>query len=415
MNRAACIHGRTGQHQAALHDVAARQRHVAQGRLDKARVLDAAGRAGRRHFVALGGGRHVAGRALAPLDHKAVARRQQRLAARRVYGARVRRVLAQQQHIAAARGGRLGRRGLDDRAGLHLDAPQRVRERRLRAVVRVQALVAELLVADVGRRRHQVAHIDLAGAGEDHAVLVHHQHRAVGLDRAVDLAGLGRRAHHAVQHRVVHALLELHRGVAAHVERVPVQDRPRLGLLDGDDLPAVFHARTGGLGAFPFGKRPFRRPQPPFDEPVGHTAAVARRGCRARGGLRRLLRGHGRRRAVQVVQRLLQRLARLLLLAGAAADARRAAVGQPAGALRGGLHRVLVGEPARAEGPGLRMGRAGGAAGDQQRRHGLGQRRRPPVHAPAPRLARHVPVSARLRHPCLHDRLSLFQSRVFVT
>ncbi|WP_218921167.1 hypothetical protein [Piscirickettsia salmonis] len=66
-----------------------------------------------------------------------------------------------------------------------------------------------------------------------------------------------------------------------------------------------------------------------------------------------------------------QLLARLGLLAGAGADPGEAAVGHAAGALRGGLHRVLVGEPARAEGPRLGLRRAAPAAGDQQHRQRL--------------------------------------------
>ncbi|MNX61118.1 hypothetical protein D3C86_920430 [compost metagenome] len=298
---------------------------------------------------------------------------------------------------------------------MHVDLAQRVLERRLRAVVGVQALVAELRVGDRGGGGHQVARIHLAGAGEDDPVLVHHHHGAVGLDRALDLAGLERRTHHPVQHRVVRALLELHGRVAADVEGVPVQDCPRLRLFNGDDLAAVLDAGLGSLGAFPFGLLARRGPQPAFNQPVRHVATVG--GCR--GGARRrlggLLRRDGGSRSVQVFQRPLQLLARLRLLARAAADAGQAAVGHAARTLRRRLHRVLVGEPARAERPLLRLRRPAGAARDQQRRHGLGQWRRTPIRAHSCRHGPHVSLATQPRHPCLHDRHPLFQSRVFVT
>ena len=72
------------------------------------------------------------------------------------------------------------------------------------------------------------------------------------------------------------------------------------------------------------------RPQAARRQSVRHAGAIG--GRRAR--LRRLLRGHGRRRAVQVVERALQLLARLRLLLAGVADAGQAAVRQAASAAR---------------------------------------------------------------------------------
>ena len=126
----------------------------------------------------------------------------------------------------------------------------------------------------------------------------------------------------------------------------------------------------------PIGLRALGCPQAARRQPIRHAGAVGR--CRRARGLRSLLRGHGRRRAVQVVERALQLLARLRLLLAGVADARQAAVRQAARALHGRLRRALVGEPAGAEGPRLRLRRARRAAGDQQRGHRLRQGRRPP-------------------------------------
>ncbi|CAB3718100.1 hypothetical protein LMG26845_06169 [Achromobacter insuavis] len=405
---AARVHRRRRHQHAGLLHALRGQGDVALRRLDQAGVAHQPG-AGRLRLVAARGGGDVAVRSLAAADDETVARRQQRLALRRADLAGVADFLAGQQHIATAARGAAGRGRGQARAGLNLDVAERVLEGRDGAVgVGVDAALAELRIRHGRGRGHQVARVDLAGAAEDHAVLVDHQHRAVGLDRALDLAGPGRRAHYPVQHRVVGALLELQRGVAADVERVPVQDGARLRLLDRHQLASALGAGGRLLGAFPLGLRAFGDPQAALRQAVRHPRAI---GGRARRRLRRLLRGHRRRGAVQVVQRALQLLARLRLLAGAVADAGQRAIRHAAGALRGGLHRVLVGEPAGAEGPRLGLRRAAPAAGDQQHRQRLAQRRRAPVWTAAPRLARHECLTAALRQPCLHDRLSLFQSR----
>ncbi|CAB3708421.1 hypothetical protein LMG26840_05712 [Achromobacter dolens] len=377
MNGAARIHrGARHQHAGLLHALRG-QGHIALRRLDQPGVAHQAG-AGRLRLVAARGGGDVAVRALPAADDEAVAGRQQRLALRRADLAGVADFLAGQQHVAAAARGAAGRGRGQARAGLHLDLAERVLESGNGAVgVGVDAALAELRVAHGGGGHHQVARVDLAGATEDHAVLVHHQHRAVGLDRTLDLARPRRCAHHPVQHRVVGLLLEPQRGVAAHVEGVPVQDGARLRLLDRHQLSAAVGAGGRLVGALPFGLRALGDPQAARREPVRHGRAIGRRGS-ARRRLRRLLRGHRRRRAIQVVQRALQLLARLRLLAGAVADASQTAVGHAAGALRGRLHRALVGEPTRTEGARLGLRRPAPTARHQQHRQCLRHRRQAP-------------------------------------
>ena len=91
----------------------------------------------------------------------------------------------------------------------------------------------------------------------------------------------------------------------------------------------------------PIGLRALGCPQAARRQPIRHAGAVGR--CRrARRPAR--LRGHRRRRAVQVVERALQLLARLRLLLCGVTDARHAAVRQAARALHR-LRRALVGEP----------------------------------------------------------------------
>ena len=143
--------------------------------------------------------------------------------------------------------------------------------------------------------------------------------------------------------------LNCRRGVAANVEAVPVQDGARLRLFDGHDLAAIGRA-SAAPWRLPMACAPSAAHRPPGVSPSDTPAPLAAAAARARG-LRRLLRGHGRRRAVQVVQRALQLLARLRLLLAGVADACQAAVRQAARRAARPMRRALVGEPAGAEGP----------------------------------------------------------------
>ena len=328
-------------------------------------------------FIAGRGGLEVAVGAVALADIEVVAGRQRGLAAGRGDDAGVVDLAAQQQHVAAALGGGGGRGGVDARAGLHLYLPQRVLEGGLRAVgIGIDALVAELLVGDGGG----------GGAGA----------RALTWLVPVKITPFWLTTS-TVPSALIAPWISLGFADAPTTRFSAASDafclncsvvlRPTLKLsqfrMARDCVCSMVTTWRpsavlfcGGALAFPFGLRALGRPQAARRQSVRHAGAIG--AAAARGGLRRLLRGHGRRRAVQVVERALQLLARLRLLLAGVADAGQAAVRQAARALHGRLRRALVGEPAGTEGPRLRLRRARRAAGDQQRGHRLGNRRAPP-------------------------------------
>jgi len=113
----------------------------------------------------------------------------------------------------------------------------------------------EVFDIDIQTGCHQATHLDPRAGAEDHAVGIHDEHLAVGLDAAVDLArqlvedsvqsrGRGRR------------LLEPDQLVAAHIESGPVDDQGRRLLLDErgvdvgppDAAAARHHLTAGGPG-----------------------------------------------------------------------------------------------------------------------------------------------------------------------
>ncbi|GAA0409888.1 hypothetical protein GCM10008969_35850 [Pseudomonas veronii subsp. inensis] len=237
VDRAAGVHRGTGQGHAVLLDLVTGQGDVAGGGHDQAAVGDftrgAVGVEGCGDFIATGGGAFVARCAHAFTDVETVAGRQGRLALGGDDGAGVFNLCAEQQGIAAGIGGGGGVVGLDQGTALHFDLACRVGEGRLSAGgIDVEAALGELLIGDVRRRRHQVAHVDLAGATEDHAVAVQDHHRAGAVDLALDLAGPRIGVVDAVEHGPIGLLLEIHRGVAPDVEGFPVEDRLVGGLLD---------------------------------------------------------------------------------------------------------------------------------------------------------------------------------------
>lgn len=126
----------------------------------------------------------------------------------------------------------------DTCTGVYLDLALRISEGRRVGVLAIQTFL-ELLVRDLGSSCHQIAHVHLRRAAEHHPVLVHHHHGAITLDGALNLARGSIRSHNTVQHRIGRFLLELHRGVAAHVEAFPIQYGFAFGLLDGNGVLTI--------------------------------------------------------------------------------------------------------------------------------------------------------------------------------
>ncbi|MGY3323728.1 hypothetical protein ACVWXD_002584 [Pseudomonas sp. TE3911] len=189
--------------------------------------------------------------------------------------------------------------GLDQRTALHLDLARRVGERRLSAIgVDIKAALDELVIGDRRGSRHQVAHIDLAGAAEDHAVTVHDHHRARALNLALDFAGACFRVIDAVEHRPGGLLLEIHRGVAPDVERLPIEDRLVGGLLNAHRGLAARLGLGRRLGIGPALGQAVVHLQAAFAEAVGNRRDLTERRLPT-GRLRRLLRRNRRDRGVE--------------------------------------------------------------------------------------------------------------------
>ncbi len=164
--------------------------------------------------------------------------------------ARVDHFLTQQEHIAPALVHGLGGMCANMRTSLHLNLALRIGKGRRVGILAVQAF-GELLVADRGRCRHQIAYIHLQRTTEHHPVLVHHHDRAITLDRTLDLARCRVCSHYTVQHGIGGFLLELHRGVATHVKAFPVQHRFAVGLLDSDIVLAFVFRMDRPFGSSP--------------------------------------------------------------------------------------------------------------------------------------------------------------------
>ncbi len=89
----------------------------------------------------------------------------------------------------------------------------------------------EILVGDIVRGHHQPADAHLRAGGEIDPVRIDQEHLTVGVDMAVDRAGIG--AQHAVQHHAAGArLAEVHRLAGADTEALPVDDGALAGLVD---------------------------------------------------------------------------------------------------------------------------------------------------------------------------------------
>ena len=377
---AAGVDAGRGEYDTVLLDVTPQHRHVALASLDQAGVADLARQAVAAELwgdlVAACGRRLVAVGADALPDDEAVAGRERGLAFLRGDVPRVVHLLAEQQDVAAAFGGSLrGQRG-DPRAGLNLYLALGVGEARFAGVGRVDAAGLELGVADPGGGSDEIARVDLATAIEDDAVAVDDEHRAIGLDLALDLRGACLRIVDAVENGPILLLPEFDRGIAPDIEGLPVQDGLVAGLRNGDVAAAVDLSKLRGIGVVPA-----RRQRVGVDFQATRAHAVgdrcAIRGRQAGGGLGRLLRRDAARGQVQIADRALQLLVGLLLLSERVRQARcRLAAGQPARLRRRVPERTLVGKPCRTE-RALRMGRQRYRACDQCQRDGPRQRCQP--------------------------------------
>ncbi|VTQ80934.1 Uncharacterised protein [Stenotrophomonas maltophilia] len=307
---------------AGLLDGAAGQRDIAFARLDQTTVANTARRAvsdeARGNLIAAGGGRGVLGGSHAATDHETVTGGQLGLSLAGFNLARVFHAVASQQHITAAPCSR-GRfvRG-DARTAFDHDLAHGVGQRRGVRVGTVQALLAELRIADACGRCHQIADIDLAVVAEHHTVAVGHEHRAIGLQLAKDLAGPCGGIIDPVQHGPVGVLQEIQCGVATNVEGFPVQDRLVGGLLDVDQHPPVGRLRLDRVARIDPATRQriLVNLQAILAQAIGHyeSRLAARLPCLF---LQALLQGDGLRGRTKVVDRLLQLLpCRILLLRG---------------------------------------------------------------------------------------------------
>ncbi|CRM88165.1 hypothetical protein [Pseudomonas sp. 22 E 5] len=369
VDRAASVHRGAGQGHAVLLHLVPGQGDVTGGGHDQPVVADLAGTAAGleagRHFIAARGGAVVAGGADALADVKTVTGGQGGLALGGDDGTGVVHFRPQQQGITA-RIRRSGRAvGLDQRTALHLDLARRIGEGRLRAGrIHVNTALGELLIGDIRSGGNEVAHVDLAGAAEHHAVTVHDHHRAGAVDLALDLARPSIGVVDAVEHGPTGLLLEIHRGVAPDVKGFPVEDRLVGGLLDGHRGLAAGLALGRALGVGPALREAVIHLQATFAEAIGNRRDLAERRLTPRR-LRRLLRGNRRDAGVQGADGTRQLLVGPCLLVQRrnprhlpGTDPRR----------RRRLSRAFLGKPTGTE----RRGRVG-IAGHHQQGNRLGQ------------------------------------------
>ena len=303
MNGAACVYRSAGQGHAVLLHLVPGQGDVAGGGHDQAIVADLAGAAAGLeaggNFIATGGGAVVAGGADALADVKAVTGRQGGLALGGADSAGVVHFSTEQQGVAACirRGGRVV--GLDQRTALHLDLARRLGEGRLAAgTIHIKTALGKLLVGDVRGGGNEIAHVDLAGATENHAVAVHNHHRTGTVDLALDLTRPCIGVVDAVEHRPTGLLLEIHRGVTPDVKGFPVEDRLVGSLLDGHRGLAAGLALGRALGVGPALGEAVIHLQATFAEAIGNRRDLAERRLTPRR-LCRLLRGNRRNTGVQ--------------------------------------------------------------------------------------------------------------------
>ncbi|MNQ79529.1 hypothetical protein D3C85_944750 [compost metagenome] len=344
-------------------------RDVAGGGLDQACVADLAGTLGlepRNHFATEGGGKTVAFGARTLANVETVTGAEHGLALGGADGTGVFHFVAEQQNVATGVGRKRRLMGFDPRTALHQHVAGGIGKGRLAAgAVVVQAAIAELGISDVCGGRHQVAHVDLAGAAEHDAVAVDQHHRAVAVDLALDLARTCARVVDPVECRPVRLLGELDGGIAPDVEGFPVENGLVGGLLDLHRGLAIGLGLLRPLGVLPALGQAGIDFQAALAQAVRHELYGGERRCPS-GGLRSLLRGDGRHGVVERLHRTLQLLPGPLLLRQWRRHARQSAT-RPR--RRGLLRCALGGEPAGTE----RRCRLG-TAGHQAQRNRLRQR-----------------------------------------
>ena len=103
----------------------------------------------------------------------------------------------------------------------------------------------EVGIGHLVRGGHDAAHVDRGARRKVHARRVDEIHLAVGVDLAVDLAGVG--GQHAVErHAALAGLHKVDRGLAADVEAAPVDDGAVAGLIDGQGVGVLDDAGLTG-------------------------------------------------------------------------------------------------------------------------------------------------------------------------
>ncbi|VVO08979.1 hypothetical protein PS706_03316 [Pseudomonas fluorescens] len=255
---------------------------------------------------------------------------------------------------------------LDQRAALYFNLARRVGERGLSTIgVDVQPALGELVVSHGRGRRHQVTHVDLAGAAEDHTVTVHDHHRAGAVDLALNFAGPRIRVIDAVEHCPSGLLLEIDGGIAPDVEGFPVEDRLVGRLLDGHRGLAAGLALDRALGVGPALGQAVIDLQAALAQTVWDVRDLTER-CLTPRRLRRLLSRNRRDAGVQRADGTRQLLLGLCLLVQRRNSGHLAGTG-PRGRAR--LGSALVGKPAGTE----RRSRLG-ITGHHQQGDGLRQR-----------------------------------------
>ncbi|MNY27393.1 hypothetical protein D3C86_1613010 [compost metagenome] len=105
---------------------------------------------------------------------------------------------------------------------------------------KAESTFVEIFIAQLQRRRHQAAHIDLGGLAKQHAVGVDQEHAAIGVELPHDLAAIA--ADDTVQgYGVGVRLMKIHPAARGNIETGPVNGQLVTGLLD-------FFRQAIGLG-----------------------------------------------------------------------------------------------------------------------------------------------------------------------
>ncbi len=199
-------------------------------------------------------------------------------------------------------------------ATLHQDFASSVGKGWLTAgAIEIQTPIAKLCICHVRGCRYQISHIDLAATAEDDAVAVDQHHRAVRFDLPLNLAGPCARIVDAIEHRPVGLLGKFHCGIAADVERFPIENRLVGGLLDLHRGLAVGLGLLRAFGVHPALAQAVIDLQAALAQSVRNHLHTAQCGGTS-SGLCGLLSGNRCHGVIERLQRALQLLAGPLLL-----------------------------------------------------------------------------------------------------